>query len=177
MPVSAQTKGMLLGTLVVLMMTTCQAKQKTCDGGDGSVKNCCNARNGLCGGCEPGFGLFNIQGNTFSSIGKACKRCSDDKCYTCFFDKRRDNQESCSNYGQDEIPDQCEDGSPRDCSQCEEGFTVYATKNKGDICAKDLKDDNTCPKNCTKCNSKGTKCKNCDSGYKVNKNGKCKKKK
>lgn len=162
--------------LIVLASAGCQAKPKSCDGGDGTVENCCNARNGLCGGCAPGYGLTDIQGTTFSSIGKTCQKCADDACYTCFFDKRRDDKETCANYGTDETPEHCEDGAPKYCDQCEDGFTVYRTNNKQDICAKDLKTGNKCPKNCTKCNSKGTKCKQCDSGYKLKSNGKCRKK-
>lgn len=173
---SVLTKGVLLCTLLILVATSWQAKAKPCDGGDGSVKNCCNARGGFCGGCKPGFGIFDIQGTAFSSIGTSCQRCSGNTCYTCFFDKRRNNQESCSNYGEDEIPEQCEEGSPRDCSQCRDGFTVYTTNNKGDICAKDLTDGVNCPIHCTKCNSKVTKCTKCDFGYTLKKNGKCKKK-
>jgi hypothetical protein len=166
----------LCATLVVLWATGCDAKHKSCDGGDGSVKYCCNASNGLCGGCEPGFGLTDIQGTAFSSVGKTCKKCSDDKCYTCFFDKRRDDQEICQNYGTDEPPENCSDGAPKYCDECKAGFTVYRTEDNEDICAKDLKAGNNCPKNCTKCNSKGTKCKACDPGYKLKNNGQCKKK-
>lgn len=167
---------LLLGAvLLVLAATGCQAKHKSCDGGDGSVEHCCNSSNGLCGGCEPGYGLTDIQGTAFSSIGKTCKKCSDD-CYTCVFDTDRDDQEMCQNYGTDEPPEHCSDGAPKYCDECEDGFTLYRTKDNKDICAKDLKAGNNCPKNCTKCNSKGTKCKKCNSGYKLKNNGQCKKK-
>lgn len=168
---------LLLGAMLMLLATAgCQAEPKSCDGGDGSVKNCCNASNGLCGGCAPGYGLTNKKGK-FGPIGKTCQKCSDTKCYTCFFDEEREDREMCINYGTDEPPENCEDGSPKYCDQCEDGFSLYRTKDDEDICAKDIKSGNKCPKNCTKCNSKGTKCKKCDSGYKLKKNGQCKKKK
>lgn len=113
---------------------------------------------------------------TLGPIGKTCQKCSDTKCYTCFFDEEREDREMCINYGTDEPPENCEDGSPKSCDQCEDGFSLYRTKDNEDICAKDIKTGKMCPKNCTKCNSKGTKCKKCDSGYKLKKNGRCKKK-
>ena len=120
---------------------------------------------------------MNIKGTPFSSIGKSCKKCSDDTCYTCFFDKKRDYQETCVNYGEDEIPERCNDGSPKSCDECDDGFTIYRTQSKEDICARDLTvNNNNCPKNCIKCNSKGTKCKKCDDGYKLKNDGTCKKK-